>query len=143
MLVITTMAKRFVANLSESKWPAADQEEAVVVESVTIAINLVTLLANAPIRVAVAVVAEEVVVAEAILVRLPDEAADAIRLLAEAPEDILARLPGEALAHGDEALHHLGALAAVRLLNIDLVLAVPFHTDARMFVRFLDSVRIF
>jgi len=106
------------------------------VESVTIAINLVTLLGSARIRV---VVVEVVEVAEDTLVRHPVVDTP----LRHRAVDILPRPPGEAvaeairpheeaLAHGDEALLPFGVRAAAPHRRIDPALAAQFHTDVEV-----------
>jgi len=146
-LVTITMERRFEESLCESKWPAADPEaeEVGAVASVTIAINLVTLLGSARIRVVVVVVVEVAVVT---LVRHPvvdtllrrravdtlprplEEADEAIRHPAaeEAPEAILDRPHGEALAHVG-GVPHLFVVAVAPLRHTDDH-AARAHTDA-------------
>jgi len=141
------MEKRFAESRCGSKWPVADQEEVeevAAVENATIAINLVTLLGSARIRVVVEA-AEDTLVRHPVVDTLlrhhavdipprpPGEvvADEAIRRVEEVPEAILDRLPEEARARGDEALRHFGVLAAARRRHIDLVLAVQSLTDAK------------
>jgi len=132
------MEKRFAESRCGSKWPVADQEEVeevAAVENATIAINLVTLLGSARIRVVVEAAEDTLVRHHAVDIppRPPGEvvADEAIRRVEEVPEAILDRLPEEARARGDEALRHFGVLAAARRRHIDLVLAVQSLTDAK------------
>ena len=70
MRATTLTEKRFEARLYVCKWPVVGQEEEeVAVESATIAINLVILLASAQIRAVAAEVVEVVEVVEDILAR--------------------------------------------------------------------------